>query len=85
MNIEQIENRNKSIINNAIEWANNRECLPLEQLDIVVIGEYYNIRIPKCFHNFVYSENPNHAKVCGSEKTIFKTLDKIKSTITELL
>jgi len=83
MNIEQVENRNNAIIQNAIEWANKRDCLPLEQLDIVVIADYYKIKIPSCFCNFVHSDNVNHIKTYGSEKTIFKTMDKIRNKILE--
>ncbi|MBN3375733.1 hypothetical protein CF087_17860 [Clostridium botulinum] len=84
MNVEQVEKMNKSILENAIDWANNRDCLPLEQYDIIVIGEYYKIKIPSCFHNFVCSENPNHIETYGAEKTIYKTLDKIVKHIQKV-
>lgn len=81
LTIEQCEVRNKSIMINAILWAKGEECNPLEQLDIMMIGEYLNIKIPKCFHHFVRSENINQVMVTGAEKTIFKTLDKLKDRL----
>ena len=81
MNIQQIENRNQAIIENAKRWANNEDCNPLEQLDILILGEYLKMNIPKCFEKFIYTENRNQAKVYGAEKTIFKTLDKIANKI----
>lgn len=83
MDFKQCEARNRAVLLNAIEWANNRECNPLEQFDIVLLGEYLRIPIPVCFNNFVLSDNPDQAKICGAAKTIFKTLDKIKIAILD--
>ena len=81
MTLKESEKINNDILENAIEWANNRECLPLEPYDIIVLGEHYKIRIPQCFYHFICSENVNHVKTNGAEKTIFKTLDKIRKAI----
>lgn len=77
MNFEQVERRNQDIISNALSWARGEDCSPLEQLDVAMLGECLNIRIPKCFDKFVYSESRNRVKLYGSEKTIYKTLDKL--------
>lgn len=81
MTTEEVEKLNNNILENAIDWANERDCLPLEQYDIVVLGEYYHVRIPKCFNKFVSSTNPNCIRLSGAEKTIYKTLDKIRKAI----
>ena len=81
MNIKQIKKRNKSIIDNAKKWANNENCLPLYQLDVAILGEVLGVRIPKCFHRFHYSEEPTHIKTTGADKTIWKTLDKIRNKL----
>lgn len=78
LTIEQCEIRNKSIMLNAISWAKGEECNPLDQIDIMMMGEYLNIKIPKCFHHFVRSENINKVMVTGAERTIFNTLDRLK-------
>ena len=73
------------IINNALEWANFRECLPLEHSDIIVLGSYFKVRIPNRFNSFEYSYNPNHARVTAdtpqTEKIIFNTLSTLKAKI----
>jgi len=81
MNIEQIEKTKEEIIKNALDWANFRECNPLEQSDILVLGEFLKTRIPKRFEMFEYSNNPNHARVTGGEKIIFNTLSTLKSKL----
>ena len=81
MNIEQIEKTKEEIIKNALEWANFKECIPLEQSDILVLGEFLKIRIPKRFEMFEYSNNPNHARTTGGEKIIFNTLSTLKSKL----
>ena len=83
MNIEQIEKRNKAIMENAILWAKGEECDPLYQLDVSVIGGYLNMNLNKCFHNFDYSENVNHVKAYSSHKTIFKQLERIQKKLLE--
>lgn len=73
------------IINNALEWANFRECLPLEHSDIIALGSYFKVKIPKRFDMFEYSYNPNHvrsiADTPSSEKIIFNTLSTLKAKI----
>lgn len=81
MNVEQCERRNQAIIENALNWVKGEDCNPLEQLDIAILGEYLNIKIPKCFDNFVYSESRNNIKTYGAEKTIYKTLDKLADAL----
>lgn len=79
MTIEQCENRNRAVMRNAIEWANGKDCMELYVLDIFIISEYLDIKIPACFvNNFIATKNINQASVTGAEKTIFKILDKIK-------
>ncbi len=56
MEIKYIESRNKSIIENAKLWAKGEECLPIEPLDVLILGEVLNIKIPACFHHFVESK-----------------------------
>lgn len=78
MNTEQCEERNKMIIKNPILWAKGEECDPLTQLDILLIGEYVKVNILKCFHHFIRSDKNDCARLTGAERTIFKTLDKLK-------
>lgn len=77
MNFEQCERRNQAIIENALNWAKGEDCIPLEQLDVAILGEYLNVRIPKCFDKFICSESRNKVTAYGAEPTIFKTLDKL--------
>ena len=73
------------IINNALEWANFRECSPLEHSDIIALCSYFKVKIPKRFDMFEYSYNPNHvrsiADTPSSEKIIFNTLSTLKAKI----
>jgi hypothetical protein len=85
MNMEQVERQYEAIKENAIKWAKGEECTPLEQLDIVVIGEYLHINIPSCFNQFIRSDNQLHVSATGAHKTIFKTLDKIQNGILKKL
>lgn len=71
----------KDVIANAIEWANSRECNPLKKEDIIILGELLKVRIPQKFEKFEYSNNPNHARVTGSEKVIFNTLSTLKTKL----
>lgn len=81
MNFEQCDKRNQAIIENAKKWSKGEECIRLKQLDILILGEELNIRIPKSFKHFHCSTNPNDIKVTGAERTIIKTLDKIKNKL----
>lgn len=81
MTIEEVDKRNNLILENAKLWAKGESCLPLEPIDIVVLGGYLNIRIPNCFHHFMYSDNPNYVSATGAFKTILKTLDKLKKAL----
>ena len=81
MNVEECEKRNKMILENAILWAKGEECDSLTQLDILLIGEYVKVSIPKCFHHFIRSDNRDHARLTGAERTIFKTLLKLKDAL----
>lgn len=81
MTLEQCENRNRAIMENALAWAKGEDCLPLESLDVAIIAEYLKMDLPKCFYNFVESENPNHIKAYGAHKTIMKTLDKMREKL----
>lgn len=82
MTIEQCENRNKAIIQNALLWAKNQACDILETLDIAVVCEYLRINIPKCMYNFVSTDKIGQVKAYSSHKSIIKFLDKLQ---TELL
>ena len=81
--IERIEKRNREIIENAIEWSNDRECDPLYPIDILIIGDYLDVKIPKCFNRFIESKSRNRIRCTGAEKTIFKTLDRIAEKLKE--
>lgn len=83
MTIEQITKRNKEIMKNALLWAKNENCTPLQQIDISIIGMYLNINIPKCFVYFGESQNPNHVLPVSGYGTIFKTLDSIQKKLLE--
>jgi len=80
-----MEKTREDIINNALEWANFRECIPLEQEDVIILGEIFKVRIPQRFDKFEYSLNPNHARNTVentvSEKIIYNTLSKIKTKL----
>lgn len=81
MSFEQVEERDRLILENAIKWANSRECNPLDITDILALGKYLNVSIPKSFSKFRCSENPNQARVCGCEKIIFRTLNNLKNEL----
>lgn len=84
MKLEECERRNKLIVQNGIEWANERECIPLEQLDVAIISEYCSLNVPKCFYNFSYSENINHVVASKCHKSIFRFLDKLRKKILKM-
>ncbi|HFD2033482.1 TPA: hypothetical protein ACF2DD_002059 [Clostridium perfringens] len=81
MEIKYIESRNESIIENAKLWAKGEECLSLEPLDILILGEVLNIKIPTCFHHFIRSESPTRVRASGAFKTIYKVLEKIQNKL----
>ena len=81
MTIEQCENRNKTIIQNALLWAKNQDCNTLETFDIAVICEYLCINIPKCMHNFVNTDKAGQVKAYSSHKSIIKFLDKLQAEL----
>lgn len=81
MNFEQVEKVYSEIMENAVAWASGKECDPIYQNDLLVIGECLKINLHKCFHNFEYSNNVNHAKAYSSHKTIYKQLEKIKEKL----
>ena len=81
MNFEQIEKVYDDTMYNAIEWANERECSPLYQNDIAIIGECLKMSMNKCFYNFESSSSVNNVRATSSHKTIFKQLEKIKNKL----
>jgi len=81
MNIEQCERRSKIVVKNGIEWANNRNCYPLEQLDVAIISEYCSLNVPKCFYKFVESIDVNTVKAYGCHKSILNFLNKLQKEI----
>jgi hypothetical protein len=73
----------KAIIDNAKQWARGRNCQPLYQEDIAIIGSYVGINIPKAFYNFEMTDKLNSCKATSSFKAIFKTLDIIQKKLLE--
>ena len=80
MNMEQVEQYHKAILKNAKDWANG-QGMPLYQDDIVVIGEYLDMRIPTAFYKFESSEEPGNCIASGSYKTILNILDRMQKKI----
>lgn len=81
MTIQECEKRNAQIIQNAMLWANNEKCEPLEILDVSVIAEVLKINLPACFRNFYNTDRPGNIRAVSSHKTILKTLDKIQDKL----
>ena len=75
----------EDIIENALAWANFKECTPLAHEDIIALGEILKHRIPQRFDKFEYSINPNHARntveSTVDEKIIYNTLSNIKTKL----
>ena len=72
------------VLKKAKLWAKGESLEPLYSIEVDLLGEYFNIKIPKCFHHFINSKNPNCIYTTGAERTIFKTLTKIKNKLEEL-
>ena len=83
MRIEELTVEMKDeIIQNAIEWANSRECKTLKQIDMEVIGEYFNIKFCPTFkRNFISSDYYGHCEFHKGEKTVKSTLENIRNKI----
>jgi len=81
MTVEQCEKRNIAVLKNAIEWANGRECLPLEQLDVALLGEYLVLNIPTAFYKFCSSSAPQQFSTSGAFKTIANFLKSMQERI----
>ena len=79
LTIKQCESRNKGILLNAIEWANERECDTIYYEDMGIICAYLDIRLTKTFHrNFISTTGVNKVKACGGFNTVFKDMDKVR-------
>ena len=85
MTIKQCEERNKAIIDSLKDWIKGKSSID-GYLELAIICEHFNIRIPKAASNFISSENPNDVKASGNIqtfKTLFSLMDKIKMAVEE--
>lgn len=78
---DYVESRNQAIIENAIEWANERACSPIYQEEIAVLSSYLSINVPRVFYNFEYTEKVGQCRATGGFKTIMKFLDRLQREI----
>lgn len=86
MTIKQCEERNKAIIDSLKDWIKGESSID-GYLELAIICEYFNIRIPKAASNFISSENPNDVKASGNMqtfKTLFSLMDKIRVAVEEV-
>lgn len=82
MNFEQCEIRNKNVMLNAIEWANDRECDYITYEEMAIICAYLNITLSKHFHNnFVETSSPNNVRASGAFKSVYKAIDKVRENL----
>lgn len=85
MTFKQCENRNRAIIDSLKDWIKGESSID-GYLELAVICEHFNIRIPKVASNFISSENPNDVKASGNMQTfkaLFNLMDKIKLAVEE--
>ena len=80
MTTEQAMNYERIVIDSAKDWINGEADIG-NQMELVMIADYYGVRLPACMYHFQYSENPNHVCATGAFKTIYKTLDKLAAAI----
>ena len=68
------------ILESAKKWVNGESSID-NQVDLVMIAEKYNVKLPACMHHFRYSNNPNEVCLTGAAKTIYKTMSKLAKAI----
>lgn len=76
---EAINYENK-VLEAAKEWVHGNNSID-NTIELAIIAEHYNVKLPACMHHFQYSDSPGAACCTGAYKTIFKVLDKLKNAI----
>ena len=82
MDVKQSEEYRNAVINSAKGWVKGEYSID-NQMEIIVIADYYGIKLPLYFHNFMFSTDPNHVFATGAHKSILKKLGKIAEAIKE--
>lgn len=80
MTTEQAIKYEDEVIESAKEWIYGENSID-NQIELLMIAEYYNVRLPSCCHHFIYSDSPNDLCATGAFKTLYKVLDKLKNAI----
>lgn len=70
----------KIVIDSAKDWINGEASID-NQMELIMIADYYDVKLPACMYHFQYSNNPNHICATGAFKTIYKTMDKLAAAI----
>lgn len=80
MNTQQAMAYHKAVIESAKDWVNGNSCIG-NQEELVIIADYYKVKLPKAMRHFQYSNNPNEVCLTGAPKTIYDTMGKLERAI----
>lgn len=80
MTIKQTEAWQKAVINSAYKWVNGEAAISSQE-ELVVIADYFGVKLPKRCDKFCYSNNPDHLVCYSAAKIIHNTLDKLATAI----
>ena len=81
-NIKDVERYHNQVICAAAEWAKGKATIDSAE-EIAIIADHYGVKLPACFRNFRYSDDPFHVNAYGAHASILKTLGKIAAKIVQ--
>lgn len=80
MDIQQCEDYKSAVVASAKSWVTGYHSID-NQMEILIIADYYGVELPMYFHHFKFSNNPNHVCATGAHKSILKKLEKLSKVI----
>lgn len=83
MTTQQTIDYENKVIESAKGWITGGESID-NQMELVMIAEHYNIKLPSYCYHFKYSNNPNDLCCTGAHRSLYKLLDKLKAKIIQV-
>lgn len=80
MNTQQALQWESDVIASAKQWLTGDSSID-NQHELLVLAEYYKVKLPSCMYHFRYSRSPNDVCASGALKTIYRTMDKLATAI----
>nr|WP_325295132.1 hypothetical protein [uncultured Oscillibacter sp.] len=79
MTIPEAEAYRTAIIRTAVDWAHGEHTI--DQLELCVLGDYYDVDLPLYIRHFRYSNGLEHVSAAQAYKGILRTLKKLQTAI----